>query len=140
LAHWATNANGINYNSCVGIGGNPLNSGYKLTVTGASYFEGVLNMSDNPIVYVTSISENELGSMSTPSSGYAVWWAGTDNFPHYTSDAGVSYDLTKAYTVNSGAPATSTSTGTTGEIRYDATYIYICTGTNTWKRTALTTW
>lgn len=37
------------------------------------------------------------------------------------------------------APASATATGTTGEIRIDANYIYICTATNTWKRTALTT-
>jgi hypothetical protein len=38
------------------------------------------------------------------------------------------------------APATSSSTGTVGEIRIDANFVYVCTGTNTWKRTALTTW
>ena len=40
----------------------------------------------------------------------------------------------------SAAPATATSTGTAGEIRYDADYVYICVATNTWKRSALTTW
>jgi hypothetical protein len=25
-------------------------------------------------------------------------------------------------------------------VRYDASYVYICTATNTWKRSALTTW
>ena len=40
----------------------------------------------------------------------------------------------------SAAPATATSTGTAGEIRYDADYVYICVATNTWKRAALTTW
>ena len=29
-------------------------------------------------------------------------------------------------------------TGTTGQISYDANYIYICTATNTWKRSPLT--
>ena len=38
------------------------------------------------------------------------------------------------------APASSTATGTTGEVRIDANHIYICTATNSWKRTALTTW
>lgn len=38
------------------------------------------------------------------------------------------------------APASATATGTTGEIRIDASYIYICTATNTWKRSAITTW
>lgn len=38
------------------------------------------------------------------------------------------------------APASATATGTVGEIRVDASYIYICTATNTWKRSAITTW
>lgn len=38
------------------------------------------------------------------------------------------------------APASASDTGTAGEIRIDADYIYVCTATNTWKRTALTTW
>jgi hypothetical protein len=37
-------------------------------------------------------------------------------------------------------PATSGATGTTGEIAWDADYIYVCTATDTWKRTAISTW
>jgi len=37
------------------------------------------------------------------------------------------------------APASSTDTGTTGEIRITANYIYVCIATNTWVRSALTT-
>lgn len=38
------------------------------------------------------------------------------------------------------APSSSTDTGTKGEIRVTATYIYVCTATNTWVRSALATW
>jgi hypothetical protein len=37
-------------------------------------------------------------------------------------------------------PASATATGATGEICWDASYIYVCTATNTWKRTAIATW
>lgn len=37
-------------------------------------------------------------------------------------------------------PATATSAGTAGNIRYDGNHLYICTATNTWVRTALSTW
>jgi hypothetical protein len=37
-------------------------------------------------------------------------------------------------------PASASATGTTGEIAWDANYIYVCTATNTWKRTAISTW
>ncbi|MDO9374550.1 MAG: hypothetical protein Q7T76_09035, partial [Ferruginibacter sp.] len=38
------------------------------------------------------------------------------------------------------APASATATGTTGEIRITADYVYVCVATNTWVRNALTTW
>lgn len=37
-------------------------------------------------------------------------------------------------------PTDSTDPGTTGQIRYDAEYIYLCVATNTWVRSALSTW
>ena len=37
-------------------------------------------------------------------------------------------------------PATSSATGTVGEIAWDTDYIYICTATNTWKRVGISTW
>lgn len=38
------------------------------------------------------------------------------------------------------APATASSTGTAGQIAYDASYFYVCTGSNTWKRVAIGSW
>jgi hypothetical protein len=37
-------------------------------------------------------------------------------------------------------PASASDTGTTGEICWDANYVYVCTATNTWKRSAISTW
>jgi len=37
-------------------------------------------------------------------------------------------------------PASATDTGNAGEICWDSSYIYVCVATNTWKRTALSTW
>lgn len=38
------------------------------------------------------------------------------------------------------APSSTSSTGTTGEIRITSGAIYVCVATNTWKRVILTTW
>ena len=38
------------------------------------------------------------------------------------------------------APLNSNSTGTKGEVRYDANYVYVCVDTNTWSRFARDTW
>ena len=40
----------------------------------------------------------------------------------------------------STAPSSASDTGTEGEIRIDADYIYVCTATDTWKRVAIATW
>lgn len=37
-------------------------------------------------------------------------------------------------------PASASATGNAGEWCHDASYIYVCTATNTWKRAALSTW
>lgn len=37
-------------------------------------------------------------------------------------------------------PATSTSTGTAGQIAFDATHFYACVATDTWVRAPLATW
>ena len=39
--------------------------------------------------------------------------------------------------VPAGTPTSSTATGTPGTIKYDATYLYICTALNTWGRIAI---
>lgn len=37
-------------------------------------------------------------------------------------------------------PASASDTGVTGDVAWDGSYWYVCTGTNTWKRTPLATW
>lgn len=37
-------------------------------------------------------------------------------------------------------PASAAATGTTGDICWDSSYLYICVATNTWKRVAIATW
>jgi hypothetical protein len=36
-----------------------------------------------------------------------------------------------------GVPASATATGTAGQVAYDASYVYVCTAANTWKRAAI---
>ena len=49
-------------------------------------------------------------------------------------------EINAAVQLEGSAPATATSTGTAGDVRYDADYVYVCVATNTWKRSALATW
>ena len=42
--------------------------------------------------------------------------------------------------LSTDAPATATSNGTVGDIRMDTDFIYVCVGTNAWKRVAIAVW
>jgi len=42
--------------------------------------------------------------------------------------------------VNAKTPSSATATGTAGDICWDASYLYVCTATNTWRRIAHATW
>lgn len=37
-------------------------------------------------------------------------------------------------------PASASDTGTAGYVCWDASYLYVCTAANTWKRVAIATW
>lgn len=37
-------------------------------------------------------------------------------------------------------PASASAPGTTGEVSWDGQFIYVCVGTNTWKRSSLSSW
>jgi hypothetical protein len=37
-------------------------------------------------------------------------------------------------------PSAANDTGTTGEIRWDSSYVYVCVGANSWKRAAIAAW
>ena len=45
-----------------------------------------------------------------------------------------------ALPVMAAAPVSAAASGTAGDLAYDASYIYVCVATNTWKRVAIATW
>ena len=55
-----------------------------------------------------------------------------------TAKLDVASDILRLRTAKT--PATSGASGNKGDIAWDANYIYVCVNTNTWKRSALTTW
>jgi uncharacterized protein YjlB len=58
--------------------------------------------------------------------------------PYGTGKVVISDDVLNVST--SKTPASASATGATGDIAWDTNYIYVCTATNTWKRTAIATW
>ena len=56
------------------------------------------------------------------------------------SDTSVAVYGNKILIKNSQTPASASATGEVGTIAWDSNYVYVCVATNTWKRTAISTW
>jgi len=48
-------------------------------------------------------------------------------------------DLSNNFNVSNNVPATSSSNGVPGQMRFSSSYLYICVANNSWKRTSLQT-
>jgi hypothetical protein len=165
---WSTSGTGIGVNAASGFAGNLLDlqvngtSQFRVTsgggfhlngqVTGISYYNSGFITACNS-TYTTFFNSSELRLLSTLQLGWS-----TSGGTAYGVEADIGLTRSGANTLKvtdgstgdgtiSGqhrlvgtAPASATATGTAGDIRYDADYIYVCTATNTWKRTAISTW
>jgi hypothetical protein len=60
--------------------------------------------------------------------------------PALSSGNGVHCGGSTIRLATSRTPASPTATGNTGEICWDASYLYICVATNTWRRCATQSW
>lgn len=107
------------------VGSNSNVSLFKYDYLGGSDGNGLLTVNNIKI-----INNSNLGSISnvTITGGSAGQVLSTDGSGSlsFTSPAGA-------------APATSSSTGTPGQIAYASGFIYVCVAVNTWQRAALTT-
>lgn len=137
--------NGTNVTSTGIIKGAVLTSTGEINGTGLN-----LTDADPGIVFVTSGGDTY--EMEAHSTGWFFQNAstGTTFFDMNASDNirtfsnwgfGIAPTTTSTLSVDfDTAPSGSSDTGTIGEVRFTTTYIYVCTATDTWKRTALTTW
>jgi hypothetical protein len=76
----------------------------------------------------------------TGSTGFGVPTGGSSGqFLVKSSDA--DYDTAwTASLISDVPPGSSGATGSTGEMALDTDWLYVCVGTDTWKRTLLTGW
>ena len=147
-----SNTTGSN-NVAVGeIGGFENTTGSNNTYLGANTGRYITTGSNNTILGANvalsnpTLSNNIIladGSGNTRLQGFATGNIGINT----TVDAGYKLDVNgtvRATQFNlsalNTAPASATATGTTGEIRVTATHIYVCTATNVWVRSELSTW
>lgn len=50
------------------------------------------------------------------------------------------FEVAGDFVATTKTPASAAATGTAGTIAWDASYIYVCVASNTWKRVAIATW
>lgn len=123
--------------------------------TGVTYTTGQISIGQDVSTSASVTFDEITGSNLTLNSGVAsgiVYMSGSNKL---TTESDFSYnDSTNTLTVgklvtigsievgtlfkSNMTSQTGTSTGTQGEICWDADYIYVCTSTNVWKRIALT--
>lgn len=101
--------------------------------------ENVVNGSAN-MQFWTWNGSTDAERMRITSGGNALIGTTTDNGTDKLQVSGSVISTQYKLSALNTAPASATAAGTTGEIRIDANYIYICTATNTWKRVAIATW
>jgi hypothetical protein len=103
--------------------------GFSLeTDSSATYFT---NRENTPSIFYTNNTER----LRIDSSGRLL--VGT---PSNSGGALLQVNDNRIRIATAKTPASASDTGTAGEICWDADYIYVCTATDTWKRTAISTW
>jgi len=137
------------------------NASYNKT-SGSQYVFGVLAMNFNPTsgaavqslfggtytVNQTSSSTGTVNGIFINATETAV--LGTHNLMDLQVGSAPKFKVTNAGLAISAAdqiriatsktPSSSGDTGVVGSICWDASYIYVCTATNTWERAAIATW
>ena len=122
------------------IGGGYAATGITATSTGNISMDGDLVVDGEGRFGVTDQGGQSLQTATFISTGTAVF----DGFITGTGDWGTTGDISTGgnflITSPDNIPASASATGTTGTISWDASYIYVCTATDTWKRVAIATW
>ena len=83
------------------------------------------------IISTTGIAPLVLGIQSAGLSASLLKLTGAGTFEVLATGAPI---------LGGSPPATASSPGVPGQVAWDADYFYLCTGTNQWKRAALSTW
>lgn len=115
--------------------GTGITTGGKNTIIGAQ----VTGLTSSLANYVILADGDGNRRINIPSTGNVLIATTTD--AGYKLDVNGTARATQFFlSALNTAPASAGASGVTGEIRVDASYIYICTATNTWKRAAIATW
>jgi hypothetical protein len=156
----ASNTTGL-YNTGTGYAaGAAISTGSNNTALGTLSLQSLTTGSDNIAVGYTAASGITTGSNNTiigdfsgsaSLAGVVAINAGTTNRVYIDASGNVGFGTTSPSAAidhtgstlrlrTSRTPASASATGAAGEVCWDSNYVYVCVATNTWKRSALSTW
>jgi len=135
-----TNIAGQNFYGNATIGAGPYTLNQSTTTNGVLVS---INGTVQQPVYAYNVTGNQITFTETPlvtdqiDVRFLAASVTVDNI--FNTDVSVTGNITLTGILSSPLTTkTSTSTGTAGQVAWDANYIYVCTSANTWKRVALT--
>lgn len=126
IGSWVTNTNFVDVIAST-LTGSSATSALSITQT--------WNTTGNPTAIFANITNTASGATSNLMD---LQVGGASQFK--VSKAGAITTTKFCLSALNTAPSSSSDTGTLGEVRITATYIYVCTANNTWVRSALATW
>lgn len=95
-------------------------------------------------ILMAGASSFKIGSLARSGSAVPIWLgvqsATALTTPGLVVNADNTISVMTSIKVPTHTPATSSDTGVVGTITWDASYVYVCIATNTWKRVAIATW
>ena len=95
---------------------------------------------ENPVTFVDGFVGQGIFDIGSGAIEFSSYTPPSTTDRLYRVGSALHYSGEELGRVSNGTPASATATGTTGEIQWDANYIYVCIATNTWKRVAISTW
>lgn len=134
----------------MGVRGDITGDAFAFADQTASQIRFVIDSSGNLGVGATTVSAR-VHAVSTSEQlrvGYdvnnyfstTVSSVGGVTFNAVSSGSGARFTFADVVNIPTATPASAAATGTTGDIAWDSGFVYVCTGTNTWKRVAIATW
>ncbi len=111
----------------------------ELNVDGESFLNGIVHIGENGNIgaelQLQGATSGQLSIIVNPVAG-----TGTYAFRTGTGSTYTLLDSGGPLITPTSTPASASAAGVAGTIAWDASFIYVCVSTNSWKRVAIATW
>ncbi len=116
-------------------------AGQDADVLSSIYFKGKNDASTpQEVVYGAIDCKISDASDGAEAGIVSIWVQKAGTLTSTISASPTAITCSAAPVIPTSTPASATALGTAGQVTWDASYIYVCTATDTWKRAALATW